>query len=192
MVRRGHRTIVSARKGHNSLLLAVIYLYQLLLVATMSSSSPTTSRVASSPTTSHLPNNGGEENIMTDVTKLNFLEQSNDLIARLPNAAWIAVDEEMTGINLPNTKRPSKDDTPANRYPTLKQVSERYSIIQLGICLFEEAGTTTSPEGVETMKFHVVRNAISHCDLFSVSFYLWNSRNIDIHKETIQIHSLSS
>jgi hypothetical protein len=180
---RGHRTIVSARKGHHTLLLAVIYLYQLLLVATMSSSSPTTS---------HQRSNGGEENTMTDVTKLNFLEQSNDLIRRLPAAAWIAVDEEMTGISLPNTKRPSKDDTPAVRYPALKQVSERYSIIQLGICLFEEAGTTTSPEGVETMKFHVVRNAISRCDSVSVSFYLWNLRNIDIHKETIQIHSLSS
>eukprot|EP00980_Cylindrotheca_fusiformis_P001724 scaffold397_cov111-Cylindrotheca_fusiformis.AAC.2 len=98
-----------------------------------------------------------EENTMTDVTKLNFLQQSNDLIRRLPTASWIAVDEEMTGISLPDAKRPRKDDTPSDRYSSLKLASERYSIIQLGICLFEEAGTSTSSDGIETMKFHVRR-----------------------------------
>jgi hypothetical protein len=100
--------------------------------------------------------NPAEESIMTDVTKFNFIEQSNDFIQRLPNAAWIAIDEEMTGIMLPNTKRPVKGQSPTERYESLKKVSERYSIIQLGICLFEEAGTSTGPAGAETAKFHVV------------------------------------
>ncbi|KAL3944266.1 MAG: hypothetical protein SGBAC_001660 [Bacillariaceae sp.] len=94
---------------------------------------------------------------ITDVTKENFIEQSNDLIQRISGAAWIAVDEEMTGINLPGTSRPNKSDTPAVRYPVLKKVSERYSIIQLGICLFEEAGITETPDGGERMSFHVRR-----------------------------------
>ena len=55
----------------------------------------------------------------------------------------------MTGIMLPpepssspnhehnkQTRKPSKDDTPAMRYPSIRAVPERYSIIQLGICLF--------------------------------------------------------
>ena len=32
----------------------------------------------------------------------------------------------------------SKDDTPTKRYELLKQIPERYSIVQLGICLFEQ------------------------------------------------------
>ncbi|CAJ1945089.1 unnamed protein product [Cylindrotheca closterium] len=94
---------------------------------------------------------------ISDVTKENFVDQSNDLIQRISNAAWIAVDEEMTGISLPGTPRPSKADTPADRYSTLKKVSERYSIIQLGLCLFEEAGITETPDGGERMSFHVRR-----------------------------------
>lgn len=57
----------------------------------------------------------------------------------------------MTGISLPETGRPPKDDTPAQRYKTLKKVPERYSIIQFGVALFlknddeddEEAGGFT-------------------------------------------------
>lgn len=64
------------------------------------------------------------------------LQQSNDLIANLPHAAFVAIDEEMTGISLPNTPRPPKDDTPSERYKSLKLVPERYSIIQFGVALF--------------------------------------------------------
>ena len=59
----------------------------------------------------------------------------------------------MTGIQLPPSLGQSdlliKDASPADRYPGTKQVSERYSIIQLGICLFQE--DTENPE-----KIHVV------------------------------------
>ena len=61
----------------------------------------------------------------------------------LPNANFISIDEEMTGIFLPpsstsNNSKFRKDDTPAKRYKLLKKIPEHYSILQLGICLFEE------------------------------------------------------
>lgn len=65
-----------------------------------------------------------------------LVQQSNDLIANLPHAAFVAIDEEMTGISLPNAPRPPKDDTPSQRYQALKLVPERYSIIQFGVALF--------------------------------------------------------
>lgn len=61
------------------------------------------------------------------------VQQSNDLLKHLPDAVFVAIDEEMTGIR---SGRLSKDDTPADRYQHLKDVPERYSIIQVGICLF--------------------------------------------------------
>lgn len=70
---------------------------------------------------------------MVNVTKKNFIEQSNDLIQHLPESVFVAIDEEMTGIQ---TGRLSKDDTPAERYASSKPFPERYSIIQVGICLF--------------------------------------------------------
>ena len=75
---------------------------------------------------------------MVNVTKANFVAESNDLLSRLPTAAFVAIDEEMTGITLPHSSRPPKDHTPSQRYQHLKAVPETYSIIQLGVCLFHE------------------------------------------------------
>ncbi|KAL7565338.1 hypothetical protein ACA910_014617 [Epithemia clementina (nom. ined.)] len=79
---------------------------------------------------------------MVIVTKSNFIEQSNDFLAHLPTAAFVAVDEEMTGITLPssNSRRSSKDEPPHLQYQDLKKVPETYSIIQLGISLFHYTG----------------------------------------------------
>lgn len=72
----------------------------------------------------------------------NFFQQSNEFLQQLPNASWIAIDEEMTGISLPpvcgGSVKPSKGDSPEQRYTSMKAVPERYSIIQLGISLFEQ------------------------------------------------------
>ncbi|GKY95771.1 hypothetical protein MPSEU_000537900 [Mayamaea pseudoterrestris] len=76
---------------------------------------------------------------MVNVTKENFIEQSNDLIHHLQTAAFVAIDEEMTGIQVPNGSRrgpPRKDLPPKITYPDLKRAPERYSIIQLGVSLF--------------------------------------------------------
>lgn len=52
----------------------------------------------------------------------------------------------MTGISLPPTEASplSKEESPSRRYSTLKLVPERYSIIQLGVSLFEQ--TPAAPE----------------------------------------------
>jgi len=64
-------------------------------------------------------------------------KQTNDLLQHLPTAAFIAIDEEMTGITVPGTPRPAKEQPPSALYAsTLKYVPERYSIIQLGVVLF--------------------------------------------------------
>lgn len=62
-------------------------------------------------------------------------QESNDLLNNLPTAAFVAIDEEMTGISV-SKGRPSKDQTPADRWSELKQAPERYNIIQLGVALF--------------------------------------------------------
>lgn len=92
------------------------------------------------------------------ICRSDFLEQSNDFIRHLKNASWIAIDEEMTGISLPHgeSKRLSKDDSPEDRYPSLKPVPERYAIIQLGICLFEH-NSSRSTETSDEASFHVRR-----------------------------------
>ncbi|GAX16658.1 poly(A)-specific ribonuclease [Fistulifera solaris] len=72
---------------------------------------------------------------MVNVTRSNFIEQSNDLLDHLPTAAFIAIDEEMTGISIQNRRSP-KDKTPSEQYPELKLAAERYAIIQLGVSLF--------------------------------------------------------
>ena len=86
------------------------------------------------------------------------MEQSNDFIRHLPNASWIAIDEEMTGISLPHgeSRRLSKDDSPADRYSSLRPVPERYAIIQLGICLFEHR-CSRETERYDEASFHVRR-----------------------------------
>jgi poly(A)-specific ribonuclease len=93
---------------------------------------------------------------MVNVTKANFVEQSNDLLQHLPTAAFIAIDEEMTGISIPGTGRPPKEQAPFQRYSTLKQVPERYAIIQLGICLFHPVATVVASEanGTSTTNVH--------------------------------------
>jgi CAF1 family ribonuclease len=68
------------------------------------------------------------------------------LLLHLPNAAFVAIDEEMTGISVgPPRGRPSKDLTPAQRYSDLKLAPERYSIIQLGVALYFQ-----TPHGLDT------------------------------------------
>eukprot|EP00934_Nitzschia_sp_Nitz4_P006019 Nitzschia sp. Nitz4//scaffold13_size275219//72416//74749//NITZ4_000858-RA/size275219-augustus-gene-0.257-mRNA-1//-1//CDS//3329535966//6009//frame0 len=94
-----------------------------------------------SPVAESAPASKEVESVIIDCTKANFIEQSDDFIKRLPGAAWIAIDEEMSGIQLPSSiaGQVKKDDTPEVRYPSLKPVSERYALIQLGVSLFEES-----------------------------------------------------
>ena len=69
------------------------------------------------------------------------------MIAHLPSAAFVAIDEEMTGIQLPSAGRPRKDLTPTALYTELKRVPERYSIIQLGVTLFSPIDPEEDEDG---------------------------------------------
>lgn len=62
-------------------------------------------------------------------------QESNDLIRHLPHAAFVAIDEEMTGISV-TTGRPKRDQRPCEKFPDLKEAAETYSIIQWGVALF--------------------------------------------------------
>ena len=78
---------------------------------------------------------------MVNVTSSNFLTQLSDFLHHLPTASFIALDEEMTGIQLPESRnqRPNKIELPSERYTRLlKGVPERYSILQVGIALFHK------------------------------------------------------
>jgi poly(A)-specific ribonuclease len=102
------------------------------------------------------------------------LKQSNDLIRHLPSAAFVALDEEMTGITLPSVaaaggNKPAKDETAQQRYQAhLKPVAERYSMVQLGICLFHqhpEYDPIHNPNGPE---FMVVSNSNEYVVVYTL------------------------
>ena len=74
------------------------------------------------------------------VTKRNFDEVATSIETLLPTAAFVAIDEEMTGISLDEQ---SMLDFPGSsvagkRYYTMRDVASRYSIIQFGLALFHE------------------------------------------------------
>mmetsp|Transcript_32385 Transcript_32385/g.65944 ORF Transcript_32385/g.65944 Transcript_32385/m.65944 type:complete len:772 (-) Transcript_32385:3612-5927(-) len=78
---------------------------------------------------------------MVNVTKSNFLEQLRDLLVHLPTASFVSIDEEMTGISLPGSRnsRPNKVELPSERYTNLlKEVPERYAILQVGVAVFHK------------------------------------------------------
>ena len=75
---------------------------------------------------------------MVNVTKANFLAQLSDFLEYLPTASYVAIDEEMSGISLPETSwSDNKMELPSERYARcLKGVPERYSVLQVGVSLF--------------------------------------------------------
>lgn len=104
---------------------------------------------------------------LTHISFLSLLQQSNDLLQHLPTAAFIAIDEEMTGISL--NGRPSKDDTPEQRYLKTKAVPEKYAIIQVGVALFHQ-----HPDYPKGQHEFLVRR---------YNFYLFPPSNEDVTRE---------
>ena len=72
------------------------------------------------------------------VTKQNFDEVIENIEMYLPTAAFVAIDEEMTGISMDEQSCYSMGDTPAKRYAKMREVASRYNIIQFGMALFHE------------------------------------------------------
>lgn len=76
-----------------------------------------------------------------DVTRENFAEIYPELKEKISTASFICFDEEMSGITNPEfSLRNRKEDDPDARYLKMVPVASRYSIIQIGICLFHKVG----------------------------------------------------
>ena len=71
-----------------------------------------------------------------NVTKANFDEVADKIESLLPTAAFVAIDEEMTGISMENHYY--MGDTPAKRYEKMREVASWYKIIQFGVAVFHE------------------------------------------------------
>lgn len=70
-----------------------------------------------------------------EVTNKNFETVADEIERLLPSAAFIAIDEEMTGIEISGV-RFNFDDMLSKRYESMKKVASHYNIIQFGLCLF--------------------------------------------------------
>jgi hypothetical protein len=75
-----------------------------------------------------------------DVTKDNLNEAIEDLLKHLPSCDFIAIDEEMTGIDIKGARN-SRADTSNTRYLRMVDVASRFSVIQFGIALFTRKGS---------------------------------------------------
>lgn len=74
----------------------------------------------------------------TQVTLDNFADAFNQFERLLPSCKFIAFDEEMTGIAMSGTS-PNVEDDPEARYLKMKRVTEEFTLMQVGICLFHES-----------------------------------------------------
>eukprot|EP00927_Polykrikos_kofoidii_P078209 TRINITY_DN75053_c0_g1_i1.p1 TRINITY_DN75053_c0_g1~~TRINITY_DN75053_c0_g1_i1.p1 ORF type:complete len:577 (-),score=86.53 TRINITY_DN75053_c0_g1_i1:172-1902(-) len=74
-----------------------------------------------------------------DVDRDNFEDALVLFEKHLPQATFVSIDLEMTGISGPPATKSSGGDTPTETYAKGRSIVEQpYSIIQVGICLFEE------------------------------------------------------
>ena len=69
-----------------------------------------------------------------ELTCINYEKEENRIIELIKTCDYISFDLEMTGIE--NDENNILFDTPENRYIKYKKTSEKYSIIQLGLTIF--------------------------------------------------------
>mmetsp|Transcript_44435 Transcript_44435/g.105272 ORF Transcript_44435/g.105272 Transcript_44435/m.105272 type:complete len:640 (+) Transcript_44435:150-2069(+) len=73
-----------------------------------------------------------------DVDEDNFEEALQCLENALEGAAFVAMDLEMTGIRLDSATEDTRD-LPEDRYVQQREVAARHGVVQIGLCIFEEA-----------------------------------------------------
>jgi hypothetical protein len=83
---------------------------------------------------------------MVRVTKANFEPAYAAFAGNLSDAAFVAIDLEMSGIQISGPDEHSLSDGPAVRYRKMCAVATRYSVIQFGICPFV-AASAGAPAG---------------------------------------------
>jgi poly(A)-specific ribonuclease len=107
-----------------------------------------------------------------DITKENFLELLPRIQKCISEAEFIAIDEEMTGINLSDPSlRYRKDETIDARYLKMFPVANRFNIIQFGLCTFRK---------VELISDDNKENAANAYVASPFNFYLFPSGGQDI------------
>lgn len=79
-----------------------------------------------------------------DVTKATFADILPEISAALQNCEFVAVDFEMSGINLAGQPRITYADTMQERYAQQRVVASRFKIIQMGISIVSKVEKTGS------------------------------------------------
>ena len=91
-----------------------------------------------------------------NVTKANFDYVAAEIKALLPSAAFVAIDEEMSGISFEDHNPYNVSDVPAKRYDKMREVASWYSIIEFGMALFHEKECVGDmPPGSTNYEAHV-------------------------------------
>jgi len=89
-----------------------------------------------------------------NVTKSNFEDVAAEIEVLLPGAAFVAIDEEMTGISIAGQQE-RVEDVPARRYSKMREVAMRYNIIQFGLAIFTRSEGEAENYTAHTYNFYV-------------------------------------
>lgn len=73
-----------------------------------------------------------------DITRENFEDQYGVINELLESCLFVSIDEEMTGIFSTEGSRNRRDDNCHDRYEKMAPVASKYSILQFGLCIFNE------------------------------------------------------
>ena len=95
-----------------------------------------------------------------NVTRSNIDATTDEFRTLISSASFVAMDLEMTGINLPaNDCKESLMDTPSMRYRKMRLVASRFNVVQVGLTLFHEKNDdtddTTNDERFEARTYNV-------------------------------------
>eukprot|EP00928_Gymnodinium_smaydae_P032040 TRINITY_DN23320_c0_g2_i1.p1 TRINITY_DN23320_c0_g2~~TRINITY_DN23320_c0_g2_i1.p1 ORF type:complete len:584 (+),score=64.27 TRINITY_DN23320_c0_g2_i1:45-1754(+) len=100
-----------------------------------------------------------------DVDIDNFDSALGMLKEHLPNASFVAIDLEMTGITGPSYTKTVAGDIPQEQYSKARKViAQPLNIVQVGICLFEEDASVAGRFVCRPFNVYVFQRAFSERD----------------------------
>jgi hypothetical protein len=71
-------------------------------------------------------------------------KRRNQFCHHLRSAAFVSFDEEMTGIRLGAETEPVCVDGAATRYRKMRRIAQHFSLLQVGLCLWERDSSSSS------------------------------------------------
>ena len=102
------------------------------------------------------------------VTRSGFEAAAAELETSLASCDFVAIDCEMTGIQIDDSTRPLLSDTPSERYRKCAKVASKFQLMQVGVCPFhateDGTGFTGSP-----FTFYVLPDAKANAPLLMLS-----------------------